>query len=116
MAVQLDGGRAKDPSWPDPQSPQDEAFDCLIQSIAEQLSPDDVRSIIHRQKLPVSSQQQRGKTSAALEALMQLERRGLFSAHDVRSLADILRDARRHDLVGQLVGEYQQQYGKWRCN
>ena len=110
MAVQL--GR-EDPCWAESQSPevrQHEAFEYLIQIIAEQLRPEDVRSIVHRQKLPVS-QQQRGETPA-LEALMQLERRGLFSAHEIQPLADLLSDVRRDDLVDQHVAEYRHLHGK----
>ena len=82
------------------------AFRSLVSDIAERLSDSDIQNIIWQQDVPSSLQ---NKVSA-LEVLEYLYKNGVYTEHEVRPLAQLLKDIHREDLTSR-VDTFWKQFG-----
>ena len=76
----------------------------LLVELSEHLLSEDIQMIRICRRVP-------WKVCSALDVLEYMEKDGDFSPTDIQSLAGLLKDIRRNDLVYNLE-EYQQKYGK----
>lgn len=83
------------------------AFRSLVSDIAERLSDSDIQKIIWQQDVPSSLQNK----VTALEVLEYLYKHGHYTEHEVRPLAQLLKDIHREDLTSR-VDTFWKQFGK----
>lgn len=78
-------------------------FRVLLNKIAEKLDDENITSIAFIHQVPSSVK----KTKQALPCFEHLHEHGVFSWKDTQPLKKLLRDIQRHDLVTNLVEEYE---------
>ena len=78
-------------------------FRVLLNKIAEKLDDENITSIAFIHQVPSSVK----KTKQALPCFEHLHAHGVFSWKDTEPLKKLLRDIQRHDLVTNLVEEYE---------
>ena len=82
------------------------AYKKLLADLAQHLGPEDVKVIVFNCSLSESLKQ-----SSALDVLDYLDKHAKFSPTNIQTLAELLTDAYRSDLVNDCVDRYRLKYG-----